>query len=340
MVLLLFDRLQKIYMYFYLHIPDNIFRRCCVVLMLSWGLCLVAFGQAMMGPYWLYDNHYLTDKYLINPAFAGNQYYPKVFVSSQRLEVVLRDAPTLHIAGGHGRLDFNRKRYGAVEARNAMGGLLFTDNNGLYQSVGFKLDYAYYVPLNQKNSTLSFGLGGMLLSKRVRTDKYDLSAINDPLIAASLGNNVTIPDFNAGVLLSHNKLYVGFSVSHLLENSYQFSTFNYTPAQVFRNYYLLTGYRFEYRGFELEPSITAGYNLATGSYSNIGNFVDLNIECFLKPVVVFTLSYRIDGFFNFSLLYRNENLELGIRTELFSTNPSDANFVGVCLMASYLITIN
>jgi len=293
-----------------------------------------------MDPYWLYDNHYMTDKYVINPAFAGNRYYPKVFVSTQRMEVILRDAPTLHIAGGHGRLDFGREKYGAVESRNAMGGMLFADNTGLFQSIGIKLDYAYYVPLNRNNSTLSFGLGGMLFSKRVRTDKYDLASINDPLIATSLGNNVTIPDFNAGVLFSHRQLYVGLSASQLLENSYLFSNFNYTPPKVFRNYYLLTGYRFEYRGFELEPSIASGYNFAQGTAGNIGKFVDINIECFLKPVVVFTLSYRIDGYFNFSLLYRNENLELGIRTELFSTNPSDANFIGVCLMASYLITIN
>ena len=311
-----------------------IFAVCCILLVHTSGIS----GQAMMGPYWLYDNHYLTDKYIINPAFAGNQYNTKVFVSTQRTDVQLRNAPAIHMAGAHGRLNLGRNRsnpYRSIrEVRNAAGGLVFADNNGPYQTIGVKLDYVYTVPLNQKFTTLSFGLGGMFFSKRLRLDKYNSASIDDPLIAASMGNKTMVPDVNAGVLLSHRQLYVGFSVSQLLENSYQLSKLNYTPARVYRNYYLLTGYRFVYDKFELEPSIAAGYNFAPGSYANNGNFVDINIECFLKPAV-FTLSYRFDGYISTSLLFRTQQLELGIRTELFSTNASDSRFVGVGLMASY-----
>ena len=291
------------------------------------------FGQAMMGPYWLYDNHYLTDKYVLNPAFAGNQYDPKLFVNTQRMEVQLRDAPTVHMVGTHGRLAKKRNRYQSDNARNAVGGLIFADNNGPYQTIGVKFDYAYFVPLNREYTTLSFGLGGMLFSKRMKLDKYS-AATDDPLIAANMGKKTMIPDFNAGILLSHHQFYAGFSVSQLLENSFRFSRLNYTPAQVYRNYYLLTGYRFVYKRFEMEPSIAAGYNLASGNYRNTGNFVDVNIEFFLKPMV-FTLSYRVDGYITTSLLYRSQTLELGIRTELFPTNASDAPFIGVGLMASY-----
>jgi hypothetical protein len=149
-----------------------------------------------------------------------------------------------------------------------------------------------------------------------------------------MGKKTMIPDFNAGVLLSHHQFYAGFSVSQLLENSFLFSNYNYTLPQVFRNYYLMTGYRFMFDMFEMEPSIVAGYNLAQGNYSNNGKFVDVNIECFLKPVV-FTLSYRVDGYVSTSLLYRGQNLELGVRTELFSTNASDASFIGVGFIASF-----
>ena len=158
--------------------------------------------------------------------------------------------------------------------------------------------------------------------------------IDDPLIAANMGNHVIHPDFNAGVLFSHQQLFLGLSVSQLFENSFQFSKLNFTPAQVYRNFYLLTGYRFVYNRFELEPSIAAGYNLAPWSYCNNGNYVDVNLEFFLKPAV-FTLSYRVDGYITTSLLYRTQKLELGLRTELFPTNKSDAYFVGIGLMASY-----
>jgi len=306
------------------------------------AVCYILFvhtsGIFGMGPFWLYDNHYLTDKYIINPAFAGYQYDTKIFVSTQRTEVQLRNAPAIHIAGAHGRLNVGRNRsnpYHSVrEVRNAIGGLVFADNNGPYQTIGIKLDYAYTIPLNQKYTTLSFGLGGIFFSKGIKLNKFNSTPAGDPLIAASMGNKTIIPDVNAGVLLTHHQLYAGFSVSQLLENSYQLSTLNYNPPKAYRNYYLLTGYRFVYDMFELEPSIAAGYNLAPKRYSNHGNFVDINIECFLKPVV-FTLSYRIGGYISTSLLYRAQRLEMGIRTEILSTNASDAHFIGIGLMASY-----
>ncbi len=315
-------------------------KKCIFSVVLSATLNISGvFGQTMMGPYWLYDNHYLVDKYVINPAFAGYQYYPKVFISTQRMEMQLHDSPTIHMVGAHSRLGIrdnysNGYRANDRSARNAVGGLVFADNNGPYQVIGIKFDYAYSVPLNSNSTTLSFGLGGMLFSKRMRLGKYNSTTINDPLIAENTGNHVLVPDFNAGVVFSHYQFYAGFSVSQLLENSYRFSSFKYTPAQVYRNYYLLTGYRFIYDNFELEPSIVAGHNFAPESNSNNGNFVDINVECFLKPVVL-TISYRIDGYITTALLYRAPKLELGIRAELFSTNSSDARYSGIGLMATY-----
>ena len=297
------------------------------------------FGQTMMGPYMLYDNHYLIDKYILNPAFAGSQYYPKAFIGTQRMELQIHDSPTIHIAGMHSRVGIrgnysSEYKSGNRSAQNAVGGMIFADNNGPYQAVGIKLDYVYHVPLNWRSTTLSFGLGGILFSKRVKLDKYNSVIGNDPLIAENTGDHVMVPDFNAGVVFSHSQLYIGFSVSQLLENSYRFSTFKYTPAKVFRNYYLLAGYRFVYDGFELEPSLAVGRNLAADRHGNNGNFVDTNMEFFLKPIV-FTVSYRVNGYLTTAISYRTRKLELGMRAELFSTKANDAQINGIGLMASY-----
>lgn len=295
-------------------------------------LCM--FGQ---GPYWLYDSHYLTDKYIINPAFAGSQYYPKTFIGTQRMEMQMSDAPAVHLVGAHSRLGIrknytNKYRFNDRQARNAIGGLMFADINGPFQAIGIKLDYAYSVPLSGE-FTLSFGLGGMLFSKKLRLDNYN-SPTYDPLIAESMGNKVIIPDFNAGIVLSRNQFYAGFSAAQLFENSFQFSKYSYAPAQVYRNYFLLTGYRFVYDRFELEPSFVAGHNFAPKSHANSGNYVDINVEFFVKPIVIL-LSYRINGFITTSFLYRAEKLEFGIRLEQFSTNSSNAPFNSIGFMISY-----
>ena len=305
---------------------------------ISFGLPQMIAGQTVMGPYMLYDNHYLIDKYVINPAFAGNKYYPKAFVGAQKMELQIHNSPTQYVAGMHSRLGIKRNfsteyESGNRSSRNAVGGMLFADNNGPYQTVGAKLDYVYHIPLNEKSTTLSLGLGGMLFSKRIRLDNYTLMD-NDPLIAENAGNRVMIPDVNAGAVFSHKQLYVGFSVSQLLENSYHSSDYKYTPAKVYRNFYLLAGYRFVYSRFEFEPSVVVGRNLATVRHGNNGNFVDANVEFFLKPIV-FTLSYRIDGYMSTMLLYRAGKLELGVRTELFSTKSLDARCNSVGLMVAY-----
>ena len=211
---------------------------------------------------------------------------------------------------------------------------MFADNNGPFRVIGIKLDYAYNIPLNQNSTSLSFGLGGMLFSKRMQLEQYMPVSTTDPLIIESMGNKVMIPDFNAGVVLYHQQFYAGFSVSQLLENSFRFSKFSYTPSRVYRNYYLLTGYRFVFNDFELETSVAAGRNFASETLNNNGNFVDVSIECFLKPMVL-TISYRIDGYVVSSLLYREEKLELGVRMELFSTSSFNARSNGIGLMASY-----
>jgi type IX secretion system PorP/SprF family membrane protein len=297
------------------------------------------FGQSMTGPYWLYDNHYLVDKYVINPAFAGNQYYPKAFISTQRMNLQLQNSPAIHITGVHSRLGIsgnypNTYKSNDRSARNAAGGLIFADNNGPYQTIGAKLDYAYYIPLDRNSTALSFGLGGMLFSKRIKLDRHNSSSINDPLIAENIGKKVIIPDFNAGVAFFHHQFYTGFSVSQLLENSYRFAKYNYTPTRVYRNYYLFAGYRFIFNNLEVETSLVAGHNFASKRHSNNGNFVDANVECFLKPLV-FIMSYRINGYITTALLYRTQKLELGVHTELFSTNSSDARLNSIALMASY-----
>ena len=300
-------------------------------------------AQALMSPYWMYDNHYLTDKYLINPAFAGYQYYPKVFVGTQRMDVQHPDAPSVHIAGFHSRLGIMHNYHSEYPSdyrteRNAIGGLIFTDNNGPYNITGIKLDYVYSVPLDRFHfNILSFGLGGIVFSKSIRLGKNFSTWVDDPFIAANAGNRMTIPDFNAGVLFScKEKFYAGFSVTQIMQNSDQ-DKFSFTMPPVYRNYYFLAGYRFEMNRLHIEPSVVAGHNLATKNYGNYGNFVDVNVELFLKPIV-FTQSFRIDGYITSSLLYRAKKLEMGARAEWFSFNGSDARLTGVALTVAYTFT--
>jgi len=300
----------------------------------------VSYGQAMKGPYWLYDNHYLADKYLINPAFAGYHYYPKVFIGTQRLDAQHREAPSVHIAGFHSRLGIGHNYYSEYISdykteRNSVGGLVFADKNGPFHITGFKLDYVYSVPLDRFHfNTLSFGLGGIFFSNSIRLGNDSQTWMDDPFIAENAGNKVTMPDVNAGILFSHqDKFYIGFSVSQIMQNTYH-SKSNFTIPPVYRNYYFLTGYRFEMNWIEIEPSVAIGRNMAPNNHSNQGNFVDINLELFLKPVV-FTQSFRMDGYFTNSLLYRAKKLEMGVRAEWLSLNSSNARLTGVALMISY-----
>ena len=299
-----------------------------------------SYGQASISPYWLYDSHYLNDKYLINPAFAGYAYYPKVFVGTQREDVQHPEAPSVHVAGFHSRLGIRKNYYSEYLSnykteRSSIGGFLFADNNGPYHSVGIKLDYVYSVQLDHFNfNTLSFGLGGIFFSKSIKLGDKTSSWTEDPFIASIAGNKMNIPDVNAGLLFSHReKFYVGFSVTQLLENTDNDKS-NLTVPPVYRNYYFLTGYRFAMNWLEIEPSVAVGHNMAPKNHGQQGKFVDVNLELFLKPVV-FTQSFRVDGYLTSQLLYRAKKLEMGVRAEWLSFNNSNARVTGVALMISY-----
>ena len=299
-----------------------------------------SYGQAMMRPYWMCDNHYLTDRYLINPAFAGYSYYPKIFVGAQRMEIQHPEAPSVHMVGFHSRLGIMHDYYSENMSnyrteRNSIGGLLFTDRNGPYHTTGIKLDYVYSVPLDRFHyNILSFGLGGILIGKSIKLDKNILTWLEDPFVAANIGNKMTIPDFNAGILFSsHDKFYMGLSVSQILENSDQ-EKFTFTIPPVYRNYYFLTGYRFEMNWLHIEPSVTIGHNLGSQNINDHGKFVDINLELSVKPVVLIQ-SYRLDGYITSALLYRAKRLEMGARAEWFSFNASNAHLTGVALTIAY-----
>ena len=310
------------------------------VIILLVGVSL-SFGQTMFAPYWMYDNHYLTDKYLLNPAFAGYQYYPKIFVSSQQIEMShsIDPAPSINIFGAHGRLGIKHNYFSKYlsndrSRRNSVGFLVFADKNGPFRTTGIKLDYVYSVPLNYNyTSSLSFGLGGILVGKTIKFDSN--IGIDDPFVLENTGKRNISPDFNAGALLVLNNLYVSFSVSQLMENSFNTSKTNFTQAQAYRNYYLMAGYCLNSSGrLKIEPSIAIGHNFSPNNYSNLGNFLDVNLEMFLKPVV-FTQSYRINGYYTFLLMYRLDRLEMGVRAEWFPPNNSYAQFPRIALMVSY-----
>jgi type IX secretion system PorP/SprF family membrane protein len=133
-----------------------------------------------------------------------------------------------------------------------MGGYLMFDKAFPSTQANLHLNYAYHVPLNYDDVKLSFGLGAKLMYHNLDFNKEDLpSDREDPAFSASAYEK-TLADASSGVYFYGSNFHFGFSVSNMLQSS-----FNKNKNYEYRNYYAMGAYRFRIinNDWQLEPSI-------------------------------------------------------------------------------------
>ena len=191
---------------------------------------LCGFSQVQLTEYFL-------DKTLYNPAFTGTS-------GGLSANGYLRDQ-------WMGLTDPNRNRvepvstilnfHAPVYALNSGIGINLVYNKlGFEKNTGVKLNYAYFIPLPDKNASLSIGIGVSLLSKSIDYSRLIPEQPGDPLINSSKIERGFIPDIDFGIQYQKlNKFYMGISTVNLIRSSADIASVRYSPE---RYYYLTAGY--------------------------------------------------------------------------------------------------
>ncbi|GAB3703588.1 hypothetical protein GCM10027592_33820 [Spirosoma flavus] len=148
------------------------------------------------------------------------------------------------------------------------------DKLGAVRNQAVQLSYAYRMTL--KNGTLAIGVQAGLFSKGYNYGELRPGEVGDPLIPTGTISQAR-PDFGAGIYYNTTDYWVGVSMNHINEATYNVGTDRSTNP-LNRNMYLTAGYRLGLGyNIDVQPSILVQYTTPsqgnvtfnlTGTYDN------------------------------------------------------------------------
>lgn len=190
-------------------------------------------------------SQYHLNPFLLNPAAAGSNNLPTIFLHGRFQWTSLPNSPKT------GLISFQAP-FGKV----GLGAMVFSDQVASLKRFGANFAYAYRSTIDRY--TLSIGISGHY--QRFFLDNNALEGLENPddIVVTDAMNGLNVYDANLGVYFSSNRMYVGFSVPNLIQARLNTIGTNIsTISQLTRQYIFTAGYRYlpEKAMFSVEPSI-------------------------------------------------------------------------------------
>lgn len=212
-------------------------------------------------------NHYLvSDKYLINPSYAGaNPEILSVTGSYRNQWAELPGSPNVQTLSAHA----------TVVDRLAFGLYAFNDRNGNSSLRGINLSAAYHIPIDsrrdmyddEEEDKFSFGLSYNTFQQVIDIDRLNVTHPQDQLLTE---DTYSLNYFNLGISFNYAGLFAGVSVLDIPLKQNEAVANGVEPLPTW--YYILLGYKFRVAdGINLQPSLLMNLN------SNSERQLDLNL---------------------------------------------------------------
>lgn len=227
---------------------------------------LLAVMPALHGQQYPMYSQYIMNGFLLNPSYAGSDYYTTFGLTVREQWLNLPNAPSTYAAAFQTRIlnDSYITKSTAVRkridrptkgGRVGVGGYLFSDNNGIMHRTGLQMAYAYHLPVGI-DQQLSFGLS--LSAYQYHVD-INGAVMPENVIDEFLNNYdqvVYIPDANFGVSYMTRNYYVGFSMTNLFRGAFMIGNGGENGRSELGHYFLTGGMKF-YTGSDwiIEPSV-------------------------------------------------------------------------------------
>ncbi|MBA5630554.1 PorP/SprF family type IX secretion system membrane protein [Moheibacter lacus] len=213
-----------------------------------------------------YKHYLVSDRYLINPSYAGaNPEILSVTGSYRNQWADLPESPNTQTLSVHT----------TVVDRLAFGFYVFNDRNGLSSLRGANLSAAYHIPINsdreyrygETEDLFSFGLSYNFFQQRLDLDQIVVADPSDPVLDDP---NYNLNHFNLGVSFKYAGAFGGVSILDIPLQDNQAVANGIEPLPTW--YYFMLGYQVYFgEGFRLEPSVVMNLN------SNSERQFDLNL---------------------------------------------------------------
>lgn len=210
-------------------------------------------------------SQYIMNGFLLNPSYAGSDYYTTFGLTVREQWMNLPYAPSTYAASFQTRLlnDSYITKSTAVRkkidrptrgGRVGVGGYLFSDHNGIMHRTGLQLAYAYHLPIGTEQQ-LSFGLSLSAYQYFVDINGAVMPGdVNDEFLN-NYDQVVYIPDANFGISYMTRRYYAGFSMTNLFRGSLMIGNGGENGNSELGHFFLTGGLRF-YAGADwiIEPS--------------------------------------------------------------------------------------
>jgi type IX secretion system PorP/SprF family membrane protein len=246
-------------------------------------------------------SQYMFNTFYYNPAVAGTDGVTKItaLYRTQWLgySPTYGDggAPITQILSAHSPVPI---------LKGGVGGYLVNDVLGPVTNFEAQLSYAYYFRV--KDAKLSIGLRAGVFSQKVDFDLYRAADPSDPLLGKSGKESQPQPDFAVGALYRKEKYYVGVSLNHLNQATYDFGL---TQSNQLKQHIYVTGGYFYDLNFDVQLQfVTLIKSDLTKTSFDVGGIA------YLKNTMWAGLSFRQSEAFililGYSLL-KDKSLKLG-----------------------------
>jgi type IX secretion system PorP/SprF family membrane protein len=261
-------------------------------------------------------SQYLYNKFLINPAVAGSDGYTSFNLTAREQWVGYYGAPQTFAFSGQTRLmkgkfivksnsvkkQFNRPK---SDGKVGLGGIVFSDRNGLMQKTGFQFSYAYHMWV-ERNTQLSMGLAFTGYYMKIDEKQINFGDPNEPWLNNDLRKGVFIPDAAAGVYLLNAKYNAGVSVDQLFGAALKIGEAAYDKFKMSRQINIFGSYIFEAGRYnEFQPSFL--FRMST----QLKPQADVGLTYIFKQSFWAGLNYRTSGAMIANLGVKYQNLWFG-----------------------------
>lgn len=249
--------------------------------------------------------HFMFNKLVYNPAYAGNREALSVSAIYRNQWSGIDGAPTTINANVH--TPFSGKRAG-------IGLSIVADQIGMLNTTFANLAYNYSFKVSEK-SKLGIGVMGRMEHGRIDWSKADPSDVDDQMIFMETTSNWQ-PNFGFGLYLSGANYYIGVSAPTLLENAL-YTDLGYSGE--YRSYYAMAAMMFDISSkVKFKPSAMISYN------QNVPMDLDLNASFLLMDVLWLGGTWRMGDSFDAIIQYQfTDELRAGMAFD-FTTSKLNA----------------
>lgn len=243
-------------------------------------------------------NFYTHNLFYYNPAHAGDAEGLAAFMSYRNHLTAIPDAPVTGMFGLHA----------PILKKMSLGGMFMNQTEGLLSNNSVRLDYSYRTKIT-KDQTISFGINGGYLSKKLNINNVYVFDPQDPVI---IDNYNIKPVLYAGAGISYN--YKNFEFDIVVPVIYRTSTDSLTRYLSYITYDFFLN-----KDWSIKPSVMATYVKQEG----IGGQVDLNLD--YKNVFWVQGAFKKSRSMVFSAGFNISRIGIAYA---FETNSSAISYIG------------